>query len=581
MALLHRTATSTQSRTLFTSLTPIARPWCQSMTLTRHRGLSTSSTLLADRPRVETPKVSKYRVDGQSPKHIKRKGEPRNYGKAESKAESRKILDWSTKPKPEEHSVSSSSPSSSYSRATTSSSPRNNYRVHTAVVRGMLGTEDDPFDRILPRDQDKDAGKFGRSSFPARDERRDEWRSRNSNESDRRSSRFNDNSRSSYSSSSSRSITGERSYDASLSRTSISPSQRMNEDHDYLYSPNVVLPALHNKMRTPYKLYYTHTLIQNRKKRKDDPVADCIEAARLASVPIVKTDKHQLNEMAGQRPHQGVVLEASKLQESFATGLGAVDVDNAYHLQRKSSDVAFQPKADEPPVWIALDEVVDPQNLGAILRTSMFMGVDGVIVCHKNSAPLSAVVAKASAGALEVRPTYGVTSLMKFIKNSQANGWHVVGAHVTYGSKRNRPIHQWPETGVDQPTLLIMGSEGNGLRKQIMNQCDSFIQIPCLSTIKSNVDSLNVSVATGVILSKLMGGRFLHLPQNLKKFPLRDSDGFSGQEGREVGVGTGGDDEDHDDEDVDDDEDDDEEEEEEKEVKKPVVKSTSSKTLPW
>lgn len=156
-----------------------------------------------------------------------------------------------------------------------------------------------------------------------------------------------------------------------------------------------------------------------------------------------------------------------------------------------------------------------------------------------------------------------------------------MGAHVTYGSKRNRPIHQWPETGVDQPTLLIMGSEGNGLRKQIMNQCDSFIQIPCLSTIKSNVDSLNVSVATGVILSKLMGGRFLHLPQNLKKFPLRDSDGFSGQEGREVGVGTGGDDEDHDDEDVDDDEDDDEEEEEEKEVKKPVVKSTSSKTLPW
>lgn len=100
----------------------------------------------------------------------------------------------------------------------------------------------------------------------------------------------------------------------------------------------------------------------------------------------------------------------------MVTGLGAVDVDNAYHLQRKSSDVAFLTKPDEPPVWIALDEVVDPQNLGAILRTSMFMGVDGVVVCHKNSAPLSAVVAKASAGALEVRPTYGVTSLMKFIK---------------------------------------------------------------------------------------------------------------------------------------------------------------------
>ena len=92
-----------------------------------------------------------------------------------------------------------------------------------------------------------------------------------------------------------------------------------------------------------------------------------------------------------------------------------------------------------------------------------------------------------------------------------------MGAHVTYGSKRNRPIHKWPETGVDQPTLLVMGSEGDGLRKQIMNQCDSFIQVPNLSMIDSNVDSLNVSVATGIILSKLMGGRFLSLPENLKK----------------------------------------------------------------
>lgn len=263
MALLYKTATSTQSRTILTSLTPFARPWCnQSMTLTR-RGLSSSSTLLADRPPVETPKVSKYRVDGHSPKHIKRKGVPRDYGKAESKAESRKILDWSTKPKSEDRSVSSSS--SSW-RPTAPSSSRDNHRAHASAARGMLGTENDPFDRIIPSDQDKDSRKFGRSSFPLRDDRRDEWRSRSNDDSDRRPTRSNDSNRSSYSSSSSRSNTGERSYDASLSRTSSSPSQRMNEDHDYLYSPNVVLPALYNKMRTPYKLYYTHTLIQNRKK---------------------------------------------------------------------------------------------------------------------------------------------------------------------------------------------------------------------------------------------------------------------------------------------------------------------------
>ncbi|KAF9963625.1 hypothetical protein BGZ70_007287 [Mortierella alpina] len=333
----------------------------------------------------------------------------------------------------------------------------------------------------------------------------------------------------------------------------------MSPDHDYLYSPNVVIPALQNGFRTPYKLYYSHTLIQNRKKRKDDPVADCIALATKAGVKVVKTDKHQLNELSGQRPHQGVILEASKLKEIFVNGLGPVSVENRYDLNGKTSDVTFKNRDDEPPVWIALDEVVDPQNLGAILRTSLFLGVDGVVVCHKNSAPFSGVVAKASAGALEARPTYGVSSLQKFIKQSQENGWHVVGAHATHGSKRSRPFHTWPDTGVDQPTILVMGNEGNGLRKQIMDLCDSFMQVPSMSTLQSNVDSLNVSVATGVILSKLMGGRFLHLPKNLKKHPMRIREAH--------GKGSAGDDQDsEDEEDMDEDQedqDDDDEDEDE------------------
>ncbi|KAF9189052.1 hypothetical protein BGZ51_000161 [Haplosporangium sp. Z 767] len=332
----------------------------------------------------------------------------------------------------------------------------------------------------------------------------------------------------------------------------------MSSDRDYLYSPNVVLPALKNGLRTPYTLYYSRTVIQNRKRKKDDPVADCIAAAKKIGVKVVKTDKHQLNALSEQRPHQGVILEASQLEHKIVTALGGVSVDNQYNISGKTLETWFKSKENEPPVWIALDEVVDPQNLGAILRTAMFMGVNGVVVCHKNSSPLSAVVAKASTGALEARPTYGVTSLMKFIQRTKENGWHVVGAHVTYGSKRTRPIHAWPETGVDQPTLLIMGNEGNGLRKQIMNQCDSFIQIPCLSVIPSNVDSLNVSVATGIILSKLMGGRFLRLPTNLKKHPLRDQD-VTGNAG--VEIKTGGNDQEVDDDDDDDDDVDDDKEE--------------------
>ncbi|KAF8943677.1 hypothetical protein BGZ47_005192 [Haplosporangium gracile] len=453
---------------------------------------------------------------------------------------------------------------------------------------------DDPFDKLdrsndrdrdhdRNKDKERNSGKFGRSSFPSRESSsRDRFDSSSSSSSrSPRSYNYDSGNRENaqrgeggggggFKSSKLDRINsaGGRSYDPTITDRRGGPSQNMTSEHDYLYSPNVVIPALNNGFRTPYKLYYSHTVTQNRKKQKEDPIADCIGLAKRHDIPVVKIDKHQLNEMSGQRPHQGVVLEASKLRETMVAGLGPVSVHtNDYQLIYKTAgrDNNFSTRENEPPVWIALDEVVDPQNLGAILRTSLFMGVDGVVVCHKNSAPLSAVVAKASAGALEERPTYGVTSLVNFIKKSQENGWHVVGAHVTYGSKRNRPLHTWPETGADQPTLLIMGSEGNGLRKQIMNQCDSFIQIPTLSGAPTGVDSLNVSVATGIILSKLMGGRFLRLPKNLKKFPHRPP----------RGVGVEGEDDDEDEEEQDDDydeeeEDEEEEEEEEEEEKKPV-----------
>ncbi|KAG0372177.1 hypothetical protein BGX24_000602 [Mortierella sp. AD032] len=462
-----------------------------------------------------------------------------------------------------------------------------------------MASSEDPFDRLErgDRDNDRGSGKFGRSSFPPpRGDASPSPRNRFDSSSPRPSRSYNNDSgnRDYATRDGSRSLgrdnrnsSSSRSYDPTITDRRGGPSQNMSGDHDYLYSPNVVIPALISGFRTPYKLYYSNTIAQNRKKRKEDPVADCIELAKQRGVAVIKSDKHQLNEMSGQRPHQGVILEASKLQETMVSGLGPVSVEsNDYTLITKAAGQGkeFLTKANEHPVWIALDEVVDPQNLGAILRTSLFLGVDGVVVCHKNSAPLSAVVAKASAGALEERPTYGVSSLANFIKKSQENGWHVVGAHVTYGSKRNRPLHTWPETGVDQPTLLIMGSEGNGLRKQIMEQCDSFIQIPTLTSSATGVDSLNVSVATGIILSKLMGGRFLSLPKNLKKFPHRELQhggrGGAGGEGDE----DGGEDDYEEGEDEDEDEEVDEEEEEEKDEERPVSAGQASKkksTMPW
>ncbi|KAF9963330.1 hypothetical protein BGZ73_002315, partial [Actinomortierella ambigua] len=102
------------------------------------------------------------------------------------------------------------------------------------------------------------------------------------------------------------------------------------------------------------------------------------------------------------------------------------------------------------------------------------------------------------------------------------NGWQVVGAHVSYGSKRTLPLHKWPETGVDRPTILVVGNEGSGLRKMVVRQCDYLAQIPALSPVDGVVDSLNVSTAAGILLARFVGARFQHLPDNLKKFPHRE-----------------------------------------------------------
>ncbi|KAF9925632.1 hypothetical protein FBU30_004617 [Linnemannia zychae] len=411
--------------------------------------------------------------------------------------------------------------------------------------RGRDRDRDRDRERDNWRDRDRNSGKFGRSSFPSRE---------NTQREDYRGSRQSKNDREN----------GDRRE---------RPKQNMPTDHDFLYSPNVVFPALRNGLREAYNLYYSHTLTQNRKRTKVDPVADCINMAKQLGIPVKKKEKHDLNEMAGQRPHQGVILEASQLKKQIVDGLGPISANNNYQLFTKAKEGMaknFASKENQPPVWLALDEVVDPQNLGAILRTSLFLGVDGVVVCHKNSAPLSPVVAKASAGALEERPTYSVDSLGNFIKKSQKNGWYVVGADVANDSKRNRSIQTWPETGVDQPTLLIMGSEGDGLRKHIKDLCDSFVQIPTLSSDETGVDSLNVSVATGIILSRLMGGRFLQLPKNLKKFPHRPSNrtlrirGNHAEESEDEEISKL---EDNDDEDYDDTEEEEEEEEENQKTK--------------
>jgi len=139
--------------------------------------------------------------------------------------------------------------------------------------------------------------------------------------------------------------------------------------------------------------------------KKDSKAAkEILQVARTRGIEVREFSKHDLNMLTDNRPHQGFVLRAMPLQFTRLTHLDAVD---------RYSCV------------LALDEVWDPQNFGALLRTSYFLKCDKVIVCAKNSAPLSPVVSKASAGALEVMEVYSTDNLMKFLDKSRDNGWQV------------------------------------------------------------------------------------------------------------------------------------------------------------
>ena len=138
-------------------------------------------------------------------------------------------------------------------------------------------------------------------------------------------------------------------------------------------------------------------------------------------------------------------------------------------------------------------------NLGARRRSAHFLGVDGVLVSEKNSAPLTPVVSKASSGACEIMRVHATRNLPKTLNSAAEQGWAVVGAALEDSVAPS-------ELSRTQPTVLVMGSEGAGLRQLVRRSCSQFVRIPGAdsSDVGDSVDSLNVSVAGGILLYALL-----------------------------------------------------------------------------
>ncbi|KAL0333841.1 UNVERIFIED_CONTAM: rRNA methyltransferase 1, mitochondrial [Sesamum angustifolium] len=277
-----------------------------------------------------------------------------------------------------------------------------------------------------------------------------------------------------------------------------------------IYGVGPVLAALSAGRREFYALYVQEGLdltVNNKKKKDKKGFEKVLKMAEKIGLSKKEVSKHDLNMAADNRPHQGLVLDASPLEMVGIKELEPVSVEG-----------------EKGPLWLALDEVTDPQNLGAIIRSAYFFGASGVVLCAKNSAPLSGVVSKASAGSLELMELRSCKNMMQFLASSAGNGWRVLGGSV---SPRAIPLC---EIVPGAPTILVLGSEGTGLRPLVERACTELIRIPGnfpvnfvmtgdedVDTVENPgqefrsflaVESLNVSVAAGVLLNHLIGSNY-------------------------------------------------------------------------
>lgn len=207
-------------------------------------------------------------------------------------------------------------------------------------------------------------------------------------------------------------------------------------------------------------------------KASGDPVAQLVTAARAAGVRVEDRDRAQLDRAAGEGArHQGVVA-----------WLGA-------YAYAELDELAID--GGEPALLIALDGVEDPRNLGAILRSAYLLGAGGVIIPEHRAAQVTAVVAKASAGASELVPVAQVGNLVRALEELRERGLWRVAVHAAEDAQ---PIDRIDGT---LPLVLVLGAEGHGVRPLVARNCDFHAVIPMA---REAVGSFNVSVAAALAL---------------------------------------------------------------------------------
>ncbi len=211
---------------------------------------------------------------------------------------------------------------------------------------------------------------------------------------------------------------------------------------------------------------------------QDGPVRTIVREAKKHDTVIHFVERERLDGLSETKKHQGVIAVAA-----------------AYEYAQIEDMLKLAEEKGEPPFLFLLDNIEDPHNLGAIIRTANLAGAHGVIIPKRRAVGLTATVAKTSAGALNYTPVAKVTNLSTTIQELKEKGIWFVCADMG-----GTPMYQLDLKG---PIGLVIGSEGEGVSRLVRENCDFIASIP----MKGDIDSLNASVAAGVLAYEIVRQR--------------------------------------------------------------------------
>jgi len=211
---------------------------------------------------------------------------------------------------------------------------------------------------------------------------------------------------------------------------------------------------------------------------QDGPIKTILREAKKQNTLVQFVSKERLDHMSETGKHQGVVAYAA-----------------AYEYAEVSDILEAARAKNEPPFIFLLDEIEDPHNLGAIIRTANLAGAHGVIIPKRRAAGLTAVVARTSAGALNYTPVAKVNNLSNTIEELKKEGMWFVCADM--GGQTMYDLNLTGSIG------LVIGNEGQGVSRLVREKCDMIASIP----MKGDIDSLNASVAAGVLAYEIVRQR--------------------------------------------------------------------------